>query len=129
MMITLAGSMPPAQQICDQVRGLIASGELAAEDRLPSVRQLAKDLAVAPGTVAKAYRTLEAERLVTARIGGGTRVSSAAAATPRTVLNAARDLATAGSEAGLNIDDAIRLLRAIWPKLPESDTENPSKNA
>lgn len=55
--ITLSGSSPPADQIHDQIFGLVASGLLAADERLPSGRQLAKDLGVAPGTVAKSYRT------------------------------------------------------------------------
>ena len=38
MNITLAGAAPPTEQIRDQLRGLIASGQLAADQRLPSVR-------------------------------------------------------------------------------------------
>src|SRR5699024_8490657 len=49
--------------------------EVGTDERLPSVRQLASDLEVAPGTVAKAYRPLEAEGLVVSRVGSETRVS------------------------------------------------------
>jgi GntR family transcriptional regulator len=115
MIITLSGSAAPTDQIRDQIRGLIASGQLAAEQRLPSVRQLARDLGVAPGTVAKAYRALEAEGLLTARTGGGTRVSRAATTTPRAVLDAARTLADTSTRAGIDLDATIRVLRAIWP--------------
>ncbi|WP_338100730.1 GntR family transcriptional regulator [Microbacterium excoecariae] len=114
-MISLSGNGAPTDQIRDQIRGLIASGRLAAHDRLPSVRQLARDLGVAPGTVAKAYRALEAENLLVARTGGGTRVSESAAAIPRSVLDAARELARAGTATGVDIDAAVRVLRAIWP--------------
>lgn len=116
MMITLAGSASPTEQIRDQIRGLVASGRLAADERLPSVRQLAKDLDVAPGTVAKAYKALEAEGYLTARTGGGTRVSRSAATTPRPVLEAARQLADTSTRAGTGLDDTIRILRAIWPE-------------
>jgi GntR family transcriptional regulator len=116
MMITLSGSTPPTEQIRDQIRGLIVSGRLAADARLPSVRQLAKDLDVAPGTVAKAYKALEAEGILTARTGGGTRVSRTAQTTPRPVMEAARHLADASVSAGTSLDDTVRTLRAIWPE-------------
>ncbi|WP_459093100.1 GntR family transcriptional regulator [Homoserinimonas sp. A520] len=115
MIISLSGSAAPTEQIRDQIRGLIASGQLAADERLPSVRQLANDLGVAPGTVAKAYKALESEGYLTARTGGGTRVSRSAATTPRPVLEAARKLADTSSRAGTDLDDAIRILRAVWP--------------
>ncbi|HEV7950119.1 MAG TPA: GntR family transcriptional regulator [Glaciihabitans sp.] len=116
MIITLSGFTPPTEQIRDQIRGLIASGQLGADERLPSVRQLAKDLDVAPGTVAKAYKTLEAEGYLTARTGGGTRVSRSAATTPRPVLEVARQLADISTRSGTSLDDTIRILRAIWPE-------------
>lgn len=116
MMITLSGSAPPTEQVRDQIRGLIAAGRLAADERLPSVRQLAKDLGVAPGTVAKAYKALESEGYLTARTGGGTRVSRSATTTPRPVLEAARRLADTSARVGTDLDDTIRILRAIWPE-------------
>lgn len=112
MHIELTGSTPPADQIADQLRGLIASGRLAADDRLPSVRQLARDLAVAPGTVAKAYRALEADGFLTAKPGGSTRVSASAATTKRKVLDAAQAFLATCAEADVTFDDAIRILRA-----------------
>lgn len=115
MIIRLSGSEPPTDQIRDQIRGLIASGAVAAEERLPSVRQLASDLGVAPGTVAKAYRALEGEGVLVTRTGGGTRVSATATSTPRPVLEAARALAHASTRAGVDRDGAVRILRAIWP--------------
>lgn len=127
MMITLSGSTPPTEQIRDQIRGLIVSGQLAADERLPSVRQLSKDLDVAAGTVAKAYKALEAEGLLTTRTSGGTRVSPSATTTPRPVLIAARQLADTSTRTGTSLDDAIRILRAIWPR-PQTDSGKPSAN-
>jgi DNA-binding transcriptional regulator YhcF (GntR family) len=54
---------------------LIAAGQLGPGDRLPPLRQLAGDLAVAVGTVARTYRELEQEGLLVSRRGGGTRVA------------------------------------------------------
>ncbi|WP_127474309.1 GntR family transcriptional regulator [Microbacterium sulfonylureivorans] len=115
MIIRLSGSAPPTEQIRDQIRGLIASGHLASPDRLPSVRQLASDLGVAPGTVAKAYRALEADGLLVTRTGAGTRVSPDASTTPRSVLDAARALSRTSIAANVDLDAAIQVLRAIWP--------------
>ena len=53
---------------------LITSGALAPDDRLPPVRQLANDLGLAAGTVARAYRELEQDGWVHTKRGGGTRV-------------------------------------------------------
>ncbi len=66
----------PFQQIMDQFRSLIERGELRAGDALPTVRQLAGDLGVAPNTVARAYAELQEEGLVTSNGRRGTRVAS-----------------------------------------------------
>ncbi|GAA1121834.1 GntR family transcriptional regulator [Citricoccus alkalitolerans] len=127
-MITLSGATPPTEQIRDQIRGLIVSGQLAADQRLPSVRQLAKDLDVAAGTVAKAYKALESEGFLTTRTSEGTRVSRSATTTPRPVLAAARQLADTSTQAGTSLDDAVRILRAIWPP-PRTNSEEPNTHA
>lgn len=119
MNIALSGSAPPTDQIHDQIRGLVATGRLAAGERLPSVRQLSKDLGVAPGTVAKAYRALETGGFVVSRAGSGTRVSSTASATPLPVMQAAQRLARTSIRAGTDLDDTVRILRAIWPHGPQ----------
>lgn len=72
--------LAPFQQIIDQFRGMIERGELRAGDRLPTVRQLARDLRVAPNTVARAYAELAEEGWVTS---DGRRGTSVAPATPK----------------------------------------------
>jgi len=119
--ITLADGGSPSEQIRAQIRGLVATDRLAAGERLPSVRQLAKDLGVAPGTVAKAYRTLEQEGVLQTRIGGGTRIHPAASTTPRSVLERAHALAEASAAEGVELEDAVRILRAIWVEEAEPD--------
>ncbi|TFC79421.1 GntR family transcriptional regulator [Cryobacterium sp. TMS1-20-1] len=83
-----------------------------AEGRRPLVRQLAEDLDVAPGTVAKAYKVLESEGYLTARTGGVTRVSRSTT-TSLPVLEAPRQLAKTSTRAGTSLDGTIRILRAI----------------
>ncbi|MFE2771772.1 GntR family transcriptional regulator [Microbacterium resistens] len=104
----------PAEQVHSQLRGLITTGGLGAGERLPSVRQLATDLGVAPGTIAKAYKQLEADGFVVSRTGAGTRVSHSATAVSQTVADAARRLVTAAKADGLGREDTEQVLRAIW---------------
>ena len=66
---------PLFEQIAFQVKAAVARGELEASDRIPSVRELAKDLAINPNTVARAYLELERAGLVNKRHGSGTYVS------------------------------------------------------
>lgn len=74
--VTTTDPTPPYEQLRRQFVELIASGVLAAGDRLPPLRQLAADLGLAVGTVARTYRELEAAGLVASRRGGGTRVQA-----------------------------------------------------
>ena len=82
---------PPYEQLRRQLADLIGSGVLAPGDRLPPVRQLAVDLGLAAGTVARTYRELEQAGYVRSRRGGGTRVAPAppAIATPERALEEA----------------------------------------
>lgn len=68
-----AGSGVPAyRQIIDQVLGGIAAGTLRPGDQLPTVRQLAVDLAINPNTVVRAYRELEIREVLSTQQGTGT---------------------------------------------------------
>src|SRR2546421_8188175 len=70
--LDLHSGMPVYRQLIDQVRGGIASGALRAGDQLPTVRQLAVDLAINPNTVLRAYRELELGGLLETHQGTGT---------------------------------------------------------
>ena len=70
-----ASPVPPFEQIRSRVAELIVCGSLAGVEWLPAVRQLAVDLRVAPGTVARAYKELETAGLLVTRRGAGTRVA------------------------------------------------------
>lgn len=104
----------PSREIYLQLRGLIVSGMLAANERLPTVRQTAADLGVAPGTVAKAYKLLEQEGLVVSRTAAGTRVAESAAVLPHGVLKRIRELTDEALRAGTGLDDVMSVLRAQW---------------
>ena len=78
MWLTLDDQSPLSlnRQICSQIRALILRGDLAAGQRLPSTRQIAKDIGVARSTVMDAYDQLLAEGYLESRGGSGTRVAS-----------------------------------------------------
>jgi DNA-binding transcriptional regulator YhcF (GntR family) len=59
LLLNQASPVPPYEQIGLQIRTIIASAQLAPGTQLPSVRQLARDLGVAPNTVVRAYNELE----------------------------------------------------------------------
>lgn len=69
--ITTGSSEPIYRQLVEQVRRLVAGGQLAPGDAMPSVREVAQALAVNPMTVSKAYSLLEMEGLLARRRGLG----------------------------------------------------------
>lgn len=103
--------VPPFEQLRQQLTGLIAAGALDSGTRLPSIRQLAADLALAPGTVARAYAELEAAGLVTTGGARGTRVAPQPATDGEALRAADRYIETARS-AGLDLPGMLALLRA-----------------
>jgi len=112
--IDLSGSSPPSDQIYRQLRGLILAGRVTAGERLPTVRQLARDLNVAPGTVARAYKQLETEAFVQTRARGGTTVTATPRSLPPEVLKAARAFYDAAVRHDLSLEDSIATLTGIW---------------
>jgi GntR family transcriptional regulator len=70
--LDLASGVPVYRQIMDQVTGGMAAGALKPGDQLPTVRQVAVDLAINPNTVVRAYRELEIRELLETEQGSGT---------------------------------------------------------
>ncbi|MCU1508990.1 MAG: GntR family transcriptional regulator [Glaciihabitans sp.] len=105
-----ADPTPPYEQIRRQLADEIGSGNLVAGDRLPSVRQLAGDLSLAPGTVARAYAELESAGLVESN-RTGTRVKRTAQL-PDGLRAAAKDYVRAARN--MTLEDAVRAVRAEW---------------
>jgi GntR family transcriptional regulator len=103
-----------AEQIADHYRGLILAGRIGAGDRLPTVRQTARDLNVALGTAAKAYKTLEAEGFITTRGAAGSRVAERPSILPGAVITKLRDAVNASKRMGVPQSDALHAFQAIW---------------
>jgi len=70
--LDLRSGVPVYRQIIDQVLGGISAGILKPGDQLPTVRQLAVDLAINPNTVVRAYRELEIRGVLATQQGTGT---------------------------------------------------------
>ena len=93
-----ASPMPPFEQLRSQLLEQMQGGALPAGSRLPTVRQLAADLGIAPGTVARAYKELEAGGAIETRGRNGTVVSWSPDAGERRVQELAAQLAAAARE-------------------------------
>ncbi|WP_430593287.1 GntR family transcriptional regulator [Humidisolicoccus flavus] len=114
-MITVdeSSAVPPFEQIRGQLTDLIRSGALAGGQRLPSIRQLAADLRVAAGTVARAYTELEGAGLIESSRSAGTRVR-ADQAVDDSIRRAAADFVRAAQRQDLSLEDAISVIRSQW---------------
>ncbi len=80
-----SSNRPVYQQIIDQVKRDIALGRLIRDDKLPTVRELAAQLAINPNTIAKAYRQMEGEGIIITRPGAGAFVANLDSSLSRTV--------------------------------------------
>jgi GntR family transcriptional regulator len=76
---------PIYRQIVEAIKYRVACGELAVDERLPSIRTLAKELKINPRTVVKAYEELKHAGLVVMRHGQGVFVASNQGVTPQSV--------------------------------------------
>ena len=73
--LDLQSGVPVYRQIIDQVQAGIATGALGPGHQLPTVRQVAVDLAINPNTVLRAYRELEIRGVLETQQGTGTFIS------------------------------------------------------
>ncbi len=108
--------VPPWQQLADQIGDLIAGGSLRVGHRLPAIRQLARDLDLAPGTVARAYRELESAGVIDTRGRHGSFVLRAPEQREDRIGNVIASAAEQLQRMGVSADDAARLLAEYWPK-------------
>jgi GntR family transcriptional regulator len=110
--------VPVYRQIVDQVRGGIASGALHAGEQLPTVRQLAVDLAINPNTVVRAYRELEWGGLLESNQGTGTfirtqEIEGGKQERARQLAQIVSDSVARAGAAGFTVQDLIEGLREI----------------
>jgi GntR family transcriptional regulator len=115
-----SSGLPIYLQIAQQIKTAVAMGRLEPEEPLPSVRQLAVELAVNPNTVARAYLDLEIEGVIYKRQGAGTFVSGQGVemskAERRRVLN---ELLEKALVEGVNLGLQERELRDAFERVLE----------
>jgi GntR family transcriptional regulator len=119
--IDLHSGVPVYRQLIDQVRSGIASGSLSDGDQLPTVRQLAVDLAINPNTVMRAYRELELGGLIETHQGTGTFIANKkleknSAERDRQLGQMAQEFAARAGAAGFTLEDLIDRLHDLLPK-------------
>jgi DNA-binding transcriptional regulator YhcF (GntR family) len=107
-------AVPPYEQLRSQIGDLVRTRVLGPGAHLPPIRQLARDLRLAPGTVARAYAELERDGLVLARGRHGTVVVDGAASPPsaeserrRLLTAAATTFATEVGRLGVSPAEAL----------------------
>ena len=121
-----ASAVPPYEQVWTQIATAAAEGVLQPGHKLPTVRSLAADLGLAANTVARAYRELEADGVVTTQGRRGTFVRSAVVHgdvhTPqRADAEAAAAAFTATArKLGLSLAEANRLVEGVWARQDSS---------
>lgn len=74
--IDLQSRTPIYEQLYKKITELILKGELTPNDKLPSVRELAKELGINPNTVTKAFRMLEHDKIIYSLAGRGSFVAN-----------------------------------------------------
>jgi GntR family transcriptional regulator len=108
--INFRDSRPIYEQVKDGFRQLILSGVLTADEKMPSVRELAGSLAINPNTIQRAYRELEAEGYICSVPGRGSFVmdrSNPAEARRRELLGELDELVKELQVLGMNREEII----------------------
>ncbi len=119
--LDLSSGVPVYRQIIDQVRSGMALGSLTAGDQLPTVRQMAVDLAINPNTVMRAYRELELSGLLETHQGTGTFVAKNKlerkdAERERQLTQLVSDFAARVGAAGFAIEELVERLSELAPQ-------------
>jgi DNA-binding transcriptional regulator YhcF (GntR family) len=104
-------AVPPFEQLRVQLLEQVQSGELAFGAKLPTVRRLAEDLGLAPGTVARTYRELEQNGIIQTRGRNGTFVAWSRDEAERLVQDAASAYADRIRSLGFDSDRAVAIVQ------------------
>jgi len=123
--IEKGSAVPISSQIAQQISMLCASGRLQPGERMPSVRELARELAVNQNTVLRVYERLVRDQLLEMRQGQGTFVAANAASTGLaahrdSLVEELRQLARQGLALGLESEQLHELMDQALEQLQSS---------
>ncbi len=117
--------VPVYRQLIDQVTGALASGSLAAGNQLPTVRQVAVDLAINPNTVMRAYRELEIRGILETQQGTGTFIGRQKAKRPdaerqRQLSQLVSDFLARAGAAGFTVEELLEQINDPYADRPKN---------
>lgn len=132
--LNVHSGVPVYRQLMDQIGHYAAAGALLPGDQLPSIRELAKTLAVNPTTIVKAYSELAHEGLIEIRHGRGAYLTASVPAWPperrRNRLAAlASQLAVESRQMGAADTEALAALHDAFDALGPPNTQSPPLNS
>jgi len=116
--LDLHSGVPVYRQIIDQILGGIASGKLAMGDQIPTVRQVAVDLAINPNTVVRAYREMEIRGVLETQQGTGTfiarkKVEQNEVERSRRLTQLVTELVARAGSAGFSVEELMEQLNDL----------------
>jgi GntR family transcriptional regulator len=112
---------PMYKQVTDQVKDAIAAGTLKLEDKLPSIREMSKELKISMITIKRAYADLESEGYIFTRPGLGSFVADIGKEKLREeklteITREVRRILTTGEKVNISADDVISIVRELGEK-------------
>lgn len=125
--IRLEGKRPIYEQLYNGIARLVSAGELSADEKLPAVREVAKQFGINPNTVQKAYSLLEQAGVIYSMPAKGSYVSgekSAAEAVKNDTLKRVESEIRLAFRAGVGIDEIKSLAEDIWSEERNGDTDD-----
>jgi len=121
--IDAAAALPVYEQIRQQVTRMALAGTLPVGARMPTIRQLASDLGIAKGTVARAYEILESSAVVESRGSRGTFVlapPSIPIADVASLTEAAEAYVVTARQSGASLSEAESAIKQAWKNLGDT---------
>ena len=125
--IRLEGKLPIYEQLFNGIARLVSSGELSPDEKLPAVREVAKQFGINPNTVQKAYAQLEQSGLIYSIPAKGSYVSGEKAAADAVKGEALRRIEQelrSAYRAGVGLDEIKSLAENIWSEERNGDTDD-----
>ncbi len=114
IVVDTGNGVPPWRQVRDQIIRLVEAGQLAIGSRLPTIRQLAADLGLAPGTVARAYKELEADGVLQTARRHGTVIAQAPSSGVDPLRTAAERYVETARSLGVDARTATTMVQRLY---------------